>query len=62
MLPKLWLHFPLRGEVRGRGALDAGRRWTVTTTGLRPRDYAGMSNDQTGENPVRRKPTVSSAR
>ena len=25
-------------------------------------DYAGMSNDKTGENPVRRKPKVSSAR
>ena len=34
----------------------------MTTTGQHTSDYAGMSNDKTGENPVRRKPKVSSAR
>jgi|DewCreStandDraft_4_1066084.scaffolds.fasta_scaffold84234_1 hypothetical protein len=45
-----------------------GERWlqaeveAVTHDGQQPSDYAGMSNDQSGENPDRRKPTVSSAR
>jgi hypothetical protein len=34
----------------------------VTTSGQTSSDYAGMSNDKTGENPVHRKPKVSSAR
>ena len=32
---------------------------TVTNRGAAVSDYAGMSNDKTGENPVRRKPEVS---
>ena len=62
VIPKLWLLSLLRETGRGRGALYAERRYTATSTGLHTSDYAGMSNDQTGENPVRRKPKVSSAR
>ena len=32
---------------------------TATSRGAAVSDYAGMSNDKTGENPVRRKPKVS---
>ena len=32
---------------------------TETSRGADTSDYAGMSNDKTGENPVRRKPKVS---
>ena len=32
---------------------------TETSRGAAASDYAGMSNDKTGENPVRRKPKVS---
>ncbi len=32
---------------------------TVMSRGAAASDYAGMSNDKTGENPVRRKPKVS---
>lgn len=32
---------------------------TATSRGAAASDYAGMSNDKTGENPVRRKPKVS---
>jgi hypothetical protein len=35
------------------------RSRTVTSGGAIASDYAGMSNDKTGENPVRRKPKVS---
>ena len=35
------------------------RSHTVTSGGAITSDYAGMSNDKTGENPVRRKPKVS---
>jgi len=35
------------------------RSGTVTSRGATASDYAGMSNDKTGENPVRRKPKVS---
>jgi hypothetical protein len=35
------------------------RSGTVTSRGAAASDYAGMSNDKTGENPVRRKPKVS---
>ena len=38
--------------VRGEGVRTTGR-------GLLVSDYAGTSNDKTGENPVRRKPKVS---
>jgi hypothetical protein len=46
----------------GRGALLQGRSDTETSRGPVASDYAGMSNDKTGENPVHRKPKVSSAR
>lgn len=36
-----------------------GRRQIVRSVGLKRSDYAGMSNDKTGEKPVRRKPEVS---
>ena len=62
VIPKLWLLSFLRETGRGRGALYAERRYTATSTGLHTSDYAGMSNDQKGENPFRRKPKVSSAR
>jgi hypothetical protein len=32
---------------------------TVTSRGAAASDYAGLSNEKTGENPVRRKPKVS---
>ena len=35
------------------------RSRTVTSGGADISDYPGMSNDKTGENPVRRKPKVS---
>ena len=35
------------------------RSGTETSRGATVSDYAGMSNDKTGENPVRRKPKVS---
>ena len=35
------------------------RSGTETSRGADASDYAGMSNDKTGENPVRRKPKVS---
>ncbi len=35
------------------------RSRTETSGGAAASDYAGMSNDKTGENPVRRKPKVS---
>ena len=35
------------------------RSGTETSRGAAASDYAGMSNDKTGENPVRRKPKVS---
>jgi hypothetical protein len=35
------------------------RSRTETSGGASASDYAGMSNDKTGENPVRRKPKVS---
>lgn len=62
VIPKLWLLSFLREWWRGRGALYTERRYTATNTGLYTSDYAGMSNDQKGENPFRRKPKVSSAR
>ena len=36
-----------------------GRRRVVKHAGLWRSDYADMSNDKTGEKPVRRKPKVS---
>lgn len=43
----------------GRGAFCMGRRCIVRYAGLYRSDYADMSNDKTGEKPVRRKPKVS---
>jgi hypothetical protein len=45
----------------GRGASSAQRSWSGSTGGARPSENAGMSSDNTGENPVRRKPKVSPA-
>jgi hypothetical protein len=42
----------------GEHCSDLGRR-TVRSAGGAARDNADMSNDKTGENPVRRKPKVS---
>jgi hypothetical protein len=39
-----------------------GRRLTVRTVGLQTSEYAGMSNDNEGEKPSRRKSKVSWAR
>jgi hypothetical protein len=43
----------------GRGAFPLARSLTERTGGLMGSENAGMSNDKTGENPVRRKPKVS---
>jgi hypothetical protein len=45
------------GAVGERCCLHRSGR--VTSRGATASDYAGMSNDKTGENPVRRKPKVS---
>ena len=38
---------------------DSGEAIRITSRGAVTSEYAGMSNDKTGENPVRRKPKVS---
>ena len=43
----------------GRGAFPEGGRRTEKDSGHLGSDYADMSNDKTGEKPVRRKPKVS---
>ena len=43
----------------GRGAFSSGRSDIAKCRGLERSDYADMSNDKTGEKPVRRKPKVS---
>ena len=43
----------------GRGAFPMDRRKIERFCGLLGSDYADMSNDKTGEKPVRRKPKVS---
>ena len=51
--------FRLRAK-KGVGERCCQRRSdTETSRGAAASDYAGMSNDKTGENPVRRKPKVS---
>jgi hypothetical protein len=51
--------FGLRAR-KGVGERCCQRRSrTETSGGASASDYAGMSNDKTGENPVRRKPKVS---
>ena len=46
----------------GRGAFYTGRRLTERTAGQYRSENAGVSNEKTGENPVRRKPKVSRGR
>ena len=46
-------------KLCGRGAFLTGRRCDASHAGLWGSDYADMSNDKTGEKPVRRKPEVS---
>jgi hypothetical protein len=52
-------------EAAGSSNTTVGERRTcgeggrMTAAGARVSDYAGTSNDKTGENPVRRKPKVS---
>ena len=46
------------GQVVGERCCQRRSR-TETSGGASASDYAGMSNDKTGENPVRRKPKVS---
>ena len=46
---------------RGRGAFSTHRSWMATESGVLRREDADMSNDKTGEIPVRRKPKVSRA-
>ena len=48
--------------ISGRGAFLLGRRLTGRTAGLIRSENAGVSNEKTGENPVRRKPKVSRGR
>ncbi len=55
MVPKLRVHL----TMGGRGAFSAGRRRFGRNVGLLRSDYADISNDKTGEKPVRRKPKVS---
>ena len=43
----------------GRGAFLTGRSSGGSPCGLLRSDYADISNDKTGEKPVRRKPKVS---
>ena len=46
----------------GRGAFYTGRRKIERTSGQYRSENAGVSNEKTGENPVRRKPKVSRGR
>ena len=59
MIPKLWA-FGL-GTRSGRGAFQVRRSAMATDRGVLGREDADMSNDKTGEIPVRRKPKVSRA-
>ena len=59
MVPKLWVSSP--GGWRGRGAFRTRRSAMATDRGVFGREDADMSNDKTGEIPVRRKPKVSRA-
>jgi len=49
------------GSVGGRGAFPAEQSFIVRWGGLQGRANAGMSSEQSGENPGRRKPKVSCA-
>ena len=46
----------------GRGAFYVGRRMIERTSGRHRSENAGVSNEKTGENPVRRKLKVSRGR
>ena len=46
----------------GRGAFHIGRRKIERTSGQYGSENAGVSNEKTGENPVRRKPKDSRGR
>ena len=46
----------------GRGAFYTGRSKIERTCGQYRSENAGVSNEKTGENPVRRKPKVSRGR
>jgi len=46
-------------RTRGRGALYVRRSVGVTQHGAHTSDYADMSNDKSGESPLRRNPKVS---
>ena len=49
-------------EIDGRGAFHTRRRYTERSARLYGSENAGVSNEKTGENPVRRKPKVSRGR
>ena len=49
-------------DVVGRGAYMPGRSGSASDRGLACSDYADMSNEKTGGNPVRRNPKVSRGR
>ncbi len=53
--PKPWL----RRKSRGRGAFHVRRSRTERSGGAHGSENAGMSNEKTSENLVRRKPKVS---
>ena len=59
MIPKLWAF--VLGDGSGRGAFQQRRSAMATDRGVAGRENADMSNDKTGEIPVRRKPKVSRA-
>ena len=60
MKPKLRILIMPSGIIEVVGERNSQRRSdTATSRGAAVSDYAGMSNDKTGENPVRRKPKVS---
>ena len=46
-------------KLLGRGAFHGRRRLTGRTAGAVSSEYAGVSSDKIGENPIHRKPKVS---
>ena len=57
IVPTLWVS--CNDAWRGRGAFSTHRSAMATDRGELRREDADMSNDKTGEIPVRRKPKVS---
>ena len=55
ILPKLWIDL----RISGRGAFQCRRSQAVRSGGGTGKENVGMSNDKTGEKPVRRKTKVS---